>query len=233
MKPTLIILLCIFAFASTGCASLERAREIYENRAGQADEAHRAWSEAVDKLEEAEGDVRDFQRQWDALNNRVGDAEADLAAAVASGDLEAIKAAGDKIDDSKNVLKTLKDKADLVLGAVKIAKGHVDEAKEAYDATEKLAKSAAEDFESAKSTSDYIGTVLGYLGLGFMTLVGGGGGASAILDRRKRNDAEGAIRRVYKSNEAYLGEDDLKEVKTLNAAGMTPREREAARRATR
>lgn len=237
MKILLLVALCVCTFALTGCAAIERAQQIYETRAGQADEAYKAWSNAIDKLEEAEGDVRDFQRQWDKLNDRVKDAEADLAAAVASGDLDAIKAAGDKIDDSKNELKLLKDKGDLVLGAIKTAKGHADEAKKAYDASEDLVKTAAQDLEAAKSSSDYIGTILGWLGLGITTVLTGGKalslGSKLNARTRENDDAESAIRRIYKTNEAKLEEDDLKKVKMANAQYMTLAEREAARRALR
>ncbi len=237
MKLLLICLLCIFAFVSTGCASIERAQAIYEARAEQADEAYRAWTAAADRLEDAKGDARDFERNWQDLNNRVKDAEARHAAALATGDLDAIKAATGNIDKAKNQLTLLKDKGELVLAALKTAQGYAKEAGDVYNASKDVVKAAAEDLKSAKSTSDYIGTILGWLGLGVTTLLSGGKavqlGSRLKTSRRETDDAESAIRRVFKTNKATLDENMLGEVKAANVKYMTLAEREAARRATR
>ncbi len=237
MKLLLICLLCVFAFVSTGCASVERALAIYEARAEQADEAHKAWSNAIHKLEEAKGDLRDFQREWESLDKRIDNAETALEAAIASGDAEAVEAARKGLEDSKNKLTLLKDRGELVLEAVKRAGDYADDASALYKSSADVAKAAAEDFESAKSTSDYIGTILGWLGLGVTALLTGGKavqlGSKLKASRRETDDAESAIRRVFKTNKATLDENVLGEVKAANVKYMTLAEREAARRATR
>lgn len=82
--------------------------------------------------------------------------------------------------------------------AVKEAIARYASAKEVVDSSKAVFEAAVQDFKNAKSASDYVGTVLGWLGM----LFGAGGIGKAFMSGRKLNSAreglEGATNMVEK-----------------------------------
>lgn len=169
MKTVLsIALVCLLACGGMmlgGCAlfgpSVEKATEIYKAREAEVAEAVTAWKAAADRVNALDARWTKFQADW-----------------------KAAEAAGDE-----NALKGLLAQGQLLAEEGKKAAADVKLAEETYKATAALATAAANDLKDAKSTSDYVGTVLGYLGLGISTLLGGGI-ATRVVDNRKIRNAE-------------------------------------------
>ncbi len=79
--------------------------------------------------------------------------------------------------------------AQALLLTVKEAVAKYESAKAVAESTKTLFESAVGDFKNAKSASDYIGTVLGWLGAGLGALFGAGG----MLGKAKSNEALGGV----------------------------------------
>lgn len=240
MKKALNVgaLVCVLLFVgmfSGGCVALEKARETYQERAREADEAYIAWTGAIDRLNEAQAEFEAFKKDWDALNSRLSDAEKALEDAEASGDAEAIAKAKQDVADASDDLKNLQDRAELVIEGLQTAARDADKYEDAYKATEQLVKSAAKDLKEAESTDDFIGTVLGWLGLGVTTLLTGGGATGVVMARKKkrveaeRDTARSALRTTFGNIENHLTRNELQELKDRQSKTMSDAEKIAAR----
>jgi hypothetical protein len=79
--------------------------------------------------------------------------------------------------------KTTAEKLVLLINA---AMGKKEAAEKVAESSSKLFEGAVQDFKDAKSASDYIGTVLGWLGMAFTTVIGGTG-ATALAVKNARS----------------------------------------------
>jgi hypothetical protein len=179
-----VLLVCLVAMGGMmvgGCAlfgpSVEKAQKVYNERQAEVQAAMEAWKLAADRVNSLDARWAKFQADWKAAED-----------------------AGDK-----NALKGLLAQGQLLADEGKKATADLKVAKEVYDSTAALAKAAAGDLKDAKNTSDYVGTVLGYLGLGISTLLGGGA-ATRMVDNRKirakehENETLAAAARITAAN---------------------------------
>lgn len=235
-----VVALCVVllgvAFLTSGCGALEKARLIYEQRADEAEKAYDAWMKAIDEAKEAERDWNDFKIEWERIEGRAAAAEAALRLAKESGDPDAIAKATKDAEDAADELKTLQAKGALLAKSIGDAAKYVDTAEDTYKASEDLLKAAKTDFENAKSADDYVGTVLGWLGLGLSTILGGGSVAGAVGTIRNKNRAkavEGAAAKTAMNAKNSFGGDPEAWKAFLEAQeeAMTDKERAAFRKA--
>lgn len=238
----LIALITFGAFFVSGCPALEKAQAIYEARAQQADDAYNAWTKAIDELGKAKEQFDDFKGEWNALDNRITNAEAKLKAAQDTGDPDIIKAAQAEAERARNDLIALQDRGKLVIDNLKNASEYADTAEQTYKATENIVKAAKKDFEDAKSASDYLGTILGWVKtLGLTILTGGAGaGAAGALTARKKNGQIAAVEEerdtlgsalatTFSNAKKTLSNEDLARLKKAQADAMSEAEKMAAK----
>lgn len=124
------------------------------------------------------------EKRQDLLNNAYNDFDAagrNLEALI--NEYNAAKAAGDT------------DAVEAIEEVLPSAVAKYKSAEAAYKSAEDVFKAAVADFKDAKSTSDYIGTVFGWITAGLGAVFGGG----ALVKNAKTGKAAGA------SNEALEG----------------------------
>lgn len=76
--------------------------------------------------------------------------------------------------------------------------GKYEATKEAAESAQGLFNSAVQDFKDAKSASDYVGTVLGWLSIGLNAVLGTGATGLALASKRKGEALEGVTNLVDK-----------------------------------
>lgn len=163
-----VVVLAIYATISGGCAllgpSVDKAAQVVKERQADADAAYTEWQKVLGQVDILKGRWEAFQHDW-RLATENGDTNA----------LETLKAQGAVlIEAGKQLAAELKDKEALIKSTADVVAG------------------AMKDFEDAKSTSDYIGTILGWGKILVSTLLGGAGvgGAVSALAGRKLTAAE-------------------------------------------
>lgn len=235
-------LVCVLLFAGGmlgGCVALEKAREVYQARAEEADRAYKAWDDAIKELEKAEAIFVEFKTEWTALDRRVEEAEAALKAAEASGDPDAVAKAKEDAARARNELITLQDRGKLVLDKVTDAAQSAKVAEEAYNASEQLFKAAKEDLDKAESADDYLGTIFGWLGLGITSLLTGGAATGVVTAKVKnrriartegeRDQLGSVVAKTFSNAKKTLSNDDLERFKEAQANAMSEAEKMAAK----
>lgn len=122
-------------------------------------------------VEKAQEIAEKRQEEVDVAVKNLAAAEKELLDVLSKLDA-AIKA------DDKNEIQRL------TLLAQSVA-GKYEATKEAAESAKGLFESAVQDFKDAKSTSDYLGTVLGWLSMGLNAVLGVGVAGTTISGRRK------------------------------------------------
>lgn len=126
-------------------------------------------------VEKAQEVAEKRQTEFDAAVDAFKAAEAELTDVLTRLD-QAIK---DDDADAVQKLTTLAQAASIKYEATK----------QAAISAEDLFQSAVQDFKDAKSTSDYLGTILGWLGMGVTAVLGGGGTVGALIGRARAREA--------------------------------------------
>lgn len=154
------------------------------------------FSDSVQKAQEVaaarEAEVATAAEAWEAAGLAVSELIDQLSAATDAGTITMLK--------------------DLIVAAVK--KREV--AEKVYASSLAIFNSAVSDFEDAKSTSDYLGTIFGWLGAGLAGFGIIGGGVQTLRVRRRDDALEGVTRVVEAIKDGGPGKwDDAKD--TLRA----------------
>lgn len=135
-------------------------------------------------VEKAQQVAEQRQAEMDAAVANFKAAEKELTDVLAKLDA-AIKA-----DDKSEIER-------LTLLAQAVA-GKYEATKEAAESAQGLFNSAVQDFKDAKSASDYVGTVLGWLSIGLNAVLGTGATGLALASKRKGEALEGVTNLVDK-----------------------------------
>lgn len=135
---------------------------------------------------------QDFEAAGKAVDELVGK----YNAAKASGDTDAIEA---------------------IEAVLPEAVARYKNAEAAYKSAEDVYKAAVADFKDAQSTSDYIGTVLGWLAAGLGGVLGIGGVRKASVAKEALTGATAAIDGLKKSN-ANWATEKTDHINSLSAA---------------
>lgn len=120
-----------------------------------------------------------------------------------------------RVRDDRTTMEAIEDILPDAIAKAKIAE-------DAYMSAEDVFKAAVADFKDAKSTSDYLGTVFGWITAGVSALFGGAGTAVNLVGKRRAREAltgaTASIEKLKVDNDAWKGDGG---VRSTMLAGMS------------